>query len=152
MERVIFALGVVVVAGLVVLIVAGRKDDAGAGHRARTLVQPVAAPTTTSAPMSSAAATTAPTRPSQAPRSFTLTLSARADSWFEIRAGSATGKVLYSGVLPLGRRRTFTGSRLWARFGGAANLEARLDGGVLTLPPGTYSAAISRGGLRRVSG
>ena len=50
------------------------------------------------------------------------------DSWVEIRRGSANGPLVYSGVLQDGERVESTGMRLWARFGGASNLQVTVDG------------------------
>jgi hypothetical protein len=41
---------------------------------------------------------------------------------------------------------------LWASFGAASNLTARLNGKPLHLPPGTYSALVGARGLRPVGG
>lgn len=49
-------------------------------------------------------------------------------SWFEVRHGSATGKVLFTGELAPGRTLHLKGQRLWARFGAARNLTITADG------------------------
>jgi hypothetical protein len=49
-------------------------------------------------------------------------------SWLEIRRGSATGPVLFSGDLSPGRHLQLKGKRLWARFGAASNLAIRANG------------------------
>lgn len=38
---------------------------------------------------------------------------------------------------------------LWARFGAAANLSARLNGEPVRLPSGTYDATFDRHGIRQ---
>jgi hypothetical protein len=81
-----------------------------------------------------------------------LTLSATLDAWVEIRSGSADGNVLYSGILPQGSAKRFRSTRLWASFGAASNLTARLNGKPLHLPPGTYSALVGARGLRPLAG
>jgi len=68
---------------------------------------------------------------------ITLKLKAIADTWIEIRAGSADGVVLYSGILPQGNAKGFRSTRVWASFRAASNLAARLNGNPLQLPPGT---------------
>ena len=50
-----------------------------------------------------------------------------------------------------GSVRSFRAPRLYARFGQAGSLDARLNGTALRLPPGTYSALITRRGLETVS-
>ena len=74
---------------------------------------------------------------------------ARGDAWFEVRAGSTTAAVLFSGILPTQSTRRFSGSKLWIRFGAAGNLDARLNGKPLPLPIGTYDATIVPSGLQR---
>jgi len=49
-------------------------------------------------------------------------------SWLEIRSGSASGPVLFSGELAPGRQLNLTGARLWARFALRANLAIRANG------------------------
>jgi hypothetical protein len=79
-----------------------------------------------------------------------LTLTAtRGDAWLEVRAGTATSHVLFSGILPARAKRTFAGRKLWLRFGAAGNLDARLNGKPLSLPTGTYDASVSPSGLKR---
>jgi hypothetical protein len=81
-----------------------------------------------------------------------LTLSAIADTWLEIRSGSARGDVLYSGILPQGSKRRFRSTHFWASFGAAANLTARLNGEPLQLPTGTYTALVSARGVKPLVG
>ncbi len=83
----------------------------------------------------------------------TLSLTAvRGDSWMEVRSESATGTVLYVGTLTAGTTKTFQAPALWARFGVAGNVDARLDGQPLQLRAGTYSGLFSRSGFRSVRG
>jgi hypothetical protein len=83
----------------------------------------------------------------------TLSLTAvRGDSWMEVRSESATGTVLYVGTLTAGTTKTFQALALWARFGVAGNVDARLDGQPLQLRAGTYSGLFSRSGFRSVRG
>jgi uncharacterized protein DUF4115 len=58
-------------------------------------------------------------------------------SWLEVRRGSATGPVLFSGELAPGRHLHLTGKRLWARFGAASNLAIRSNGRPVSFT-GTY--------------
>jgi uncharacterized protein DUF4115 len=59
--------------------------------------------------------------------------SADTGSWLEVRRGSATGAVLYSGVLSSGQTLHLSGKRLWARFGAASNLSIRANGRPVSL-------------------
>jgi Domain of unknown function (DUF4115) len=82
------------------------------------------------------AATHATPAPAQLGRPATVRLTIRADqraSWFEIRRGSATGPVLFSGELAPGKPLHFTGQRLWSRFGAAGNLTITANGHPVTL-------------------
>jgi hypothetical protein len=68
---------------------------------------------------------------------FRLGIAAHSTTWLEIRRGSKTGPVLYSGNLSPGRTLHFRGSRLWGRFGAAGNLTITQDGRLVPLQ-GTY--------------
>jgi len=88
-----------------------------------------------------------PAKPAPQP-DVRLRLSAtRGDSWLEVRSGSSAGTVLFSGTLVRGTAKTFGASRLWIRFGGASNLDARLNGRKLGLRFGTYDTLVTPGGL-----
>jgi Domain of unknown function (DUF4115) len=106
------------------------------------------APETTTAAETTTGHTTAAPEPPRIARGVRLTLSATVDTWVEIRSGSADGDVLYSGILPQGSAKRFRSTQLWASFGAASNLTARLNGKPLHLPPGTYSALVGARGLR----
>jgi hypothetical protein len=67
------------------------------------------------------------------------------DSWVEVRQGSATGAVVYSGVLQMGDRVALKGTRLWARFGGAGDLRITANGRVVPLQ-GTVDTVFTGGG------
>ena len=79
---------------------------------------------------------------------MTLLLKAKSDTWLEIRTTSATGPVLYSGTLVAGATKHFHARSFWARFGAAGNVFARLEGRVIRLPSGTYSATFDAHGFR----
>jgi hypothetical protein len=69
--------------------------------------------------------------PLPAPKAATVRVDISAPtqaSWLEVRRGSATGRVLFSGELAPGRHLHLTGTRLWARFGAANNLAIRANG------------------------
>jgi hypothetical protein len=83
-------------------------------------------------------AVAAPAEPTPKPhRLVRLTIAAAGSSWLEVRRGSSTGAVLFSGVLDGGRTIRFRGPRLWARFGAAGNLRITQDGRPVPLQ-GTY--------------
>ncbi len=103
------------------------------------------------APVETAPATKPKPRP--APRLTRLQLLASGgDSWLDVRAGSAQGKVLYAGTLPQGGEVDVKAKQLWIRFGGASDLTAELNGKPLELRAGTYNALITPDGLQLVAG
>ena len=155
-ERLILVLGLLLLAGLVFVSVRERHRSSAAAAPARAAVSPPAVsaratdtqhvPATTSA----APAAAAP-KPSVKPQPVRLSVAARNDTWLEIRAGSRTGKLLFSGVLAGGKRQTVSAKRIWVRFGGAANAAVALDGRSLPIPSGTYDAVFDRRGFHRSS-
>jgi hypothetical protein len=87
-------------------------------------------------------------RPTPAARTKAVSLvlqDVRTDSWVEIRQGSATGSLVYSGVLQNGDRVALHGTRLWARFGGAGDLEITANGRRVPLQ-GTVDTVFTAGG------
>ena len=148
-ERIIFGLGVVAIAALVALIVLERTDRFA--MRDTHAAIPMTPAGTTRVESTTESETMAePTATSEPPRTasgVTLKLKAIADTWVEIRADSPDGDVLYSGILPQGNAKRFRSSRVWASFGAASNVSARLNGNPLQLLPGTYSALITTRGL-----
>ena len=158
-ERIIFGIGALAIAALVALIVLHSTDlfetrdrpaaarpvtTAAATTGAASQAPPPATttPETTTAPQTTTGETTAPPEPPRTASGVTV------DTWVEIRSGSADGDVLYSGILPQGSAKRFRSTRLWASFGAASNLTARLNGKPLHLPPGTYSALVGARGLQ----
>jgi len=75
-----------------------------------------------------------------------------AATWLEVRDGSSTGEVLYSGTLEPGASQEFTSTRLWARLGGAANVDVTLNGKPVPMPAGTYDAVFDSSGFHRPGG
>jgi hypothetical protein len=117
--------------------------------------QPTSSATTTHTDSTTRTQTTTPAHSQPATSQATpagvvsLLLTARADTWLEIRSGSSTGSLLYSGTLPTASSKTFRAKGLWARFGAAGNLLARVDGKLIRLPSGTYDATFDGHGFRR---
>jgi Domain of unknown function (DUF4115) len=150
-ERIIFGVGALAIAALVALIVLEKTDRFATRQPQAAVRETTPAPTmtaeTTTASETTAKTTAAPELPRNA-SGITLRLRANADTWVEIRAGSADGDVLYSGILPRGNTKRFRSTQVWASFGAASNLTARLNGSPLQLPPGTYSALVSTSGLQ----
>ena len=162
-ERIIFWIGMLAIVALVALIVLEKTTDRFETRRAPAAAPPgttAAASTDAAAPASPPATTslgtgettTAPKRARAAATGVRLKLSATADTWVEVRSGSAGGNVLYSGILTQGSMKRFHDKRVWVRFGAAANLAARLNGRPLHLPPGTYDAVVRARGLKPLGG
>lgn len=164
-ERIIFGIGALAIAALVALIVLQTTDlfetrdrpaaarpvttaAATTGAASQALPPATTTPETTTAPQTTTGETTAPPEPPRIASGVRLRLSATVDTWVEIRSDSADGDVLYSGILPQGSAKRFRSTRLWASFGAASNLTARLNGKPLHLPPGTYSALVGARGLQ----
>jgi Domain of unknown function (DUF4115) len=88
-----------------------------------------------------------PPKPPPARSTFRFT-AARGDSWFQVRAGSFAGRVLYEGKLRLGETVRLHSRRLWIRFGGASDLDLFINGKRARLPAfGTYDAFAGRRGV-----
>ncbi|HZR90815.1 MAG TPA: RodZ domain-containing protein [Gaiellaceae bacterium] len=76
--------------------------------------------------------------PVSRPRRVEVVLSAaRGDCWLLVRRGSASGPVLYEGIVALGQSRRFAVLRpLWIRVGAPWNLDVRLAGRSVAVPIG----------------
>ncbi len=57
-----------------------------------------------------------------------VVVAARGSSWLELRAGSATGRTLYAGVLADGQRVAFKAKKIWLRAGAASYLDITVNG------------------------
>ena len=53
---------------------------------------------------------------------------ARGSCWVDVRAGSPTGRQIFTGTLVQGERRLFTSRRLWVRFGAPSNVDLAVNG------------------------
>jgi hypothetical protein len=128
-------LTIVSVIGLVVALALGAYLVLGhAGQTRASAAPPVAAVkpapvvvTYTHPPAAPAHAAPVTTRARPASVRLTISATERA-SWLEIRRGSATGPVLFSGELAAGKPLHLTGRRLWSRFGAAGNLTITANG------------------------
>lgn len=61
----------------------------------------------------------------------------RGNSWMEVRSGSMAGRLLYSGTLERGQRKTFQGRSLQLALAKPGNVSVRLNGNRVELPAGT---------------
>jgi hypothetical protein len=143
LERAVLVLGLLAIAVLAVVI-------ARTWHNTTAAVIARSRHNTTAAPSAITAAVVATTPAST--EAVQLALTASRATWIEVRAGSTTGAVLYTGTLPSGTTKTFRGATIWVRFGAASNLHAKLNGRPLQLPDGTYDAVFDTAGLRKARG
>ena len=68
----------------------------------------------------------------------------RGDSWMEVRASSAAGRLLYSGTLEQGQRKNFEGQSLQLALREPDNVAVRVNGNRVELPAGTVFVVTSR--------
>jgi hypothetical protein len=133
-QRFAFLLLPIAVGFFVWLVFAGAKTDTSAPFSTR------------SAPARITPRERQPTRAVSRPKPVSLVLEdVRTDSWVEVRQGSATGALVYDGVLRTGDRIALKGTRLWARFGGAGDLRITANGRVVPLQ-GTVDTVFTAGG------
>jgi len=66
------------------------------------------------------------------------------DSWMEVRAGSVAGRLLYSGTLERGQRKTFQGRRLQLALAEPDNVAVRVNGNLRELPAGSSFVVTAR--------
>lgn len=84
-------------------------------------------------------------RPAQTAKQSSTTLiltAARGDCWVEVRAGSATGKALYSGTLATGSSLRFNQPKVWLRLGAASNIDIVVNGRQSITPSGTVELTL----------
>jgi helix-turn-helix protein len=125
-------LALVAAAAIAFLALRGSSSGAPATPPAgNTGTSPPAGQTTTPPPTSATGVTTTP--PAAGPAPLVLGASG-GDVWLDVRAGSATGKVLFQSTLPQGRHLRFARRRLWVRVGAPWNLTLAAAGKRLPMP------------------
>jgi hypothetical protein len=72
-------------------------------------------------------------------------------SWMEVRAASSSGKLLYSGTLEQGQRKSFDGRSLQLALAEPQNVVVRLNGNRVDLPNGTTFLVTSQRIIRATS-
>jgi helix-turn-helix protein/uncharacterized protein DUF4115 len=65
-------------------------------------------------------------------------------SWMEVRAATSSGRLLYSGTLEQGQRKSFDGKSLQVALAKPQNVVVRLNGNRVDLPRGTTFVVTSR--------
>ncbi len=68
----------------------------------------------------------------------------RGGSWMEVRAGSVSGQLLYSGTLERGQQKPFQGRRLQLALAEPENVVVRVNGNRVELPAGTAFVVSAR--------
>jgi len=150
LEQLIFAIGLVAIAGLAILTFSAWRNYHDSAPAAVSLATTSAQPPATTSVASAEFNAPPPTPRPTASASVVVLTAARGDSWVEIHVGSASGKPLYAGTLTQGHRIHYRQSRLWIRLGRASNLDATVDGKPATLPLGTASVLVKDGRLKTV--
>ena len=162
LRHLLFAAGVAAAAGLAALNVLawqGSLTDDTPSQEAGLETAPPAQ--VVSEPLQTSSATDAISRPAPLPKPTLalkpalarLTLAASGgDSYIAVRVGSASGRLLWEGVLPDGESRQFTKRRLWLRVGAANNLSLELNGeAVAPLTVLTGDVLVTATGARQLS-
>jgi hypothetical protein len=164
LDRLVLALGVCALAGLVALIVPAWREYSGSEPSGPASPPPPVEPATSEAsrredttgpstPPATTATTTSPARKPAQPRAAKLTLlAAKGDCWVEARSGSASGRLLYLGTLPQGRRLTLPKQGVWLRLGAAHNLAGWIGSKpVRNLPRGAATVVATPAGIRTLA-
>jgi cell division septum initiation protein DivIVA len=130
---------------------ASAQADDGVQTAAATAAE--TAPETEAETGSEATAGTAAEPAAAGPTNVALRLrAAGGDCWLSVRAGSASGKLLFEGFLFRGESRRFEAKRVWIRVGNGGNLAARLNGERLEgLPAGTGDVLVTADGARTLT-
>jgi hypothetical protein len=121
-----------------------RHDAPAAGPTAHQ--PPPTAPATAPAHTTPAVVATK-TRSAAAGLAVLAVRATRGSSWLMARVDSATGRLLYQGVLSTGHSVTLRARRVWVRFGASSYLDLRLNGKPIRLThSGTVDAVFTRSG------
>ena len=107
--------------------------------------EPRVAATTEPEPAATATRTETEPEASPAPTSppVVLVRAVRGDCWLEAREGSATGRVLFAGLLARGTAKRIPVHRAWLRLGAGQNVVVTAGGRRAPVPPGTSDVVVS---------
>ncbi len=127
-------LGVAAVAVLAAAVLAGLALAGAFGGGSRAARTPAPGSSGVNPPASTPS-TPAPPRPVHHTHPVAaLALAASGPCWLEVRAGSATGRLIFLGTLEAGQTRHFTSGPLWVRVGAPWELRMRVHGRPMPLP------------------
>ena len=159
LERLLAFVGMLAIAALIAMIVPAwlQYRDAIAASRGLSTRPEAAATLTTSNVTATTGVTTtgangAPLATSPRP-GWPMRLgitAARGDCWLEVHSLSATGKLLYVGVLNEGKTVAVSGRKLWIRFGAGENVDLTLDGKIEQVPAGAANVLVTTNGVQPV--
>ena len=131
-----------VAAGVLIwLLTTGGSHSSRAGTTASTVIPP----TTASSQPNTGAILQQPVAPAHV---VIAAAPGSRGSWIEVRLGSATGRLIFSGVVKDGDSRRYTARRLWVRFGAAGNVGVAVNGKPVPLM-GTLETVMTARGARR---
>jgi Helix-turn-helix domain/RodZ C-terminal domain len=144
---------VVALAGIVaitILVVVAWKFGSS-GNPTSTPLLDGAGPTTTQGGTHAGGKTQSP--PAHKPRKARLVLRASGgDCWMQVRAGGASGELLYEGTLQQGQTQRFAKwKKLWLQLGAPAYVKAKLNGHAVGLPTSPAIVVVTVRGARTVS-
>ncbi|TMJ96592.1 MAG: helix-turn-helix domain-containing protein [Actinobacteria bacterium] len=84
-----------------------------------------------------------PNRPKRPAKARLVVTAARGDCWLRVRAGSATGPLVYEGTVQQGQTQRFVKwKRLWLQLGAPSNLNVKLNGHKVRNFPQTQSIVL----------
>ena len=157
LERLLASVGMLAIAALIAVIVPAwlHYRDAIAASRGLS-TRPEAAATRTTSNVTTTTGVTA-TGANGAPlatsprhgRPIRLGITAaRGDCWLEVHSRSATGKLLYEGVLNQGKTLAVSGRKLWIRFGAGENVDLTLDEKAAHVPAGAANVLVTANGVQ----
>lgn len=159
LERLLASAGMLAIAALIGVIVPAwlqYRDAIAASKGLSTRPEAGATLTTSNVTATTGVTTTgangAPLATSPQPgRPMRLAITAaRGDCWLEVHSLSATGKLLYVGVLNEGKTVAVSGRKLWIRFGAGENVDLTLDGKIEQVPAGATNVLVTTNGVQPV--
>jgi cytoskeletal protein RodZ len=131
-ETNVVVIGLAAIVAVTALVIAAWKFSGTSQPAADT---PRAAPAARHAKRAArhAARTAAPRRPAQA---HLVVSAAHGNSWLEVHADSATGKLLFEGTLEHGKSQRFVARQIWLNIGAPENLTLTLNSRPVTVGSG----------------
>jgi uncharacterized protein DUF4115 len=149
LEPAAFWLALLVAGGLLLLLVGVISGAIPVDEPSSPGETSAAIPTTAAVPPATPAATPAPTatqpavQPAAATDDAVLVRAVGGDCWVEAREGSASGPVLFAGLLARGSMQRLSASRVWLRLGAGENVEITVGGKRADVPAGTSDFVVT---------